>query len=1114
MVIVPTLLVGLGGIGSLIADRVYGMVPIHMRERVGIHAFDTNVNDISKLAHLGDTKVTQTSAAWSVKQYLHQTDDSVKDWFPYESPEILRKLLTEGAGQVRAVSRLAYRASIEDGKLKKLEDEITRLLRVSGDGLTLSLRIMIVSSLAGGTGAGLFLQTALFLQDLVRSRYKKENVLIRGAFILPDILTSTNTLDEREWKNVRSNAYACLKELNAVMGAALSGGDGQGITIELEYKPNQVDERGRKDHAIPEGMIPYEFIFLFDYENASGENIGCFENYLDQVVNTTYLQLFSPISGEMYSEEDNQIRELARQEGMSRFCGAGISRLVYPYSEILRYCALRWVTDSLSGKWLKLDHLYEEELKAYQRDIKNGIYSEKPEIHDRYPTLLEGLATGEKPDRFFRLIHNSLHTVLEQGQLGVPKHEKFLSALENEITRLTDLEASRYAYALDEGKLKIKKHAANEIATFEGNLIELHRLAKEFVSKSATFLLQKSVFQDYDEPSSVSGEECRLNTWILSKSEPLHPVGVRSFLFALFGLIDRQIKELAARNEELEKQLKAYDTTFDDTDTEQVESAEDRVRAALNKKFYKTLFKNDFKEIIEEYQDKASRQQKRINEYRITKLKEVVYTKLREQVAEMNMRWKIFFGNLEVAADALLSEQLRLQTRHDNSPDPTVKYVFAGKDLKARCWEALRNDYAAEEIPTDIARTIYVGQYKRFCGAARGERVLTEDAERTLENFSKDVLDWCHKKLDQDGRLDMDIITALRREAELLYPSWDQTRIDEYIGQEVKSLVNLAQPFAPITQRSAHMRKWGINGVSIGMLSQAQVNELFTGKENVDDAFSSHEIICYHSVYGLTASDFPKFYAGDEIKQPGVYFRAYHDIITILNTKGHSKEITPHLDKRWHLPAYMPDLNAAAAEQDRKRINRAFILGKLYEILAADMEDGRLVWIYYGANGQETVKARGRKVDGVPCALHGALRFNPSVVDRVLADVQVRMDKDRRRMAGADRLAEHGFVKGMFSEDHGMLDWLYAYPEGEPGDERLPMIINKELRPLLLDEITDYCALVFGRHQTNLANGAATDLMRQMISSSKRLAEAVDRDSYANSWKRYIEDRIEKLNLP
>ena len=113
---IPTLLIGLGGIGSKIVNDVFGSIPENERERIIVHAFDTNINDISNLKNLDKNDVTQTSADRNVSQYLRGRDEEIlKQWFPHEKKILLDKTLTDGAGQIRAVSRLAFRAALKRG---------------------------------------------------------------------------------------------------------------------------------------------------------------------------------------------------------------------------------------------------------------------------------------------------------------------------------------------------------------------------------------------------------------------------------------------------------------------------------------------------------------------------------------------------------------------------------------------------------------------------------------------------------------------------------------------------------------------------------------------------------------------------------------------------------------------------------------------------------------------------------------------------------------------------------------------------------------------------------------------------------------------------------------
>ena len=102
------------------------------------------------------------------------------------------------------------------------------------------IRIMIVSSLVGGTGAGIFLQAALYLKDYFETLGKR--VMIRGTFLLPDIFIKTGIISNQQSKNILANGYACLKELNAIIGATSSINNKSLSTIELEYRPNMEEK--------------------------------------------------------------------------------------------------------------------------------------------------------------------------------------------------------------------------------------------------------------------------------------------------------------------------------------------------------------------------------------------------------------------------------------------------------------------------------------------------------------------------------------------------------------------------------------------------------------------------------------------------------------------------------------------------------------------------------------------------------------------------------------------------------------------------------------------------------------------------------------------------------
>lgn len=128
--IAPTLLVGLGGTGSKIVCRVSKLVNEEQREHLGFAVFDTDINELRDIQRANPfIKIIQTSTRLSVGEYLNMDTHARDTWFPVNA--ILNsKTLTEGAGQVRAISRLAFDTAIRAGKLEQLHEAIQDLYKV------------------------------------------------------------------------------------------------------------------------------------------------------------------------------------------------------------------------------------------------------------------------------------------------------------------------------------------------------------------------------------------------------------------------------------------------------------------------------------------------------------------------------------------------------------------------------------------------------------------------------------------------------------------------------------------------------------------------------------------------------------------------------------------------------------------------------------------------------------------------------------------------------------------------------------------------------------------------------------------------------------------------
>ena len=210
---VPILLIGLGGIGSEIVDNVYGRLK-STKQASNIEAlvFDTDINSQKNLKNITEECKIQTSTDKTVK-YALEIDKDAKEWFPIH-PLIEKMQMLNGAGQIRAVSRLALRSAMKLGKLTPTTAVRDRLFKLGSGINEKGLRVMIVSSMMGGTGSGIFLQIPLYIRELFESQISGgcDRIEIQGTFILPDVLKGA--ISPKEVENVYSNAYAAMKELN------------------------------------------------------------------------------------------------------------------------------------------------------------------------------------------------------------------------------------------------------------------------------------------------------------------------------------------------------------------------------------------------------------------------------------------------------------------------------------------------------------------------------------------------------------------------------------------------------------------------------------------------------------------------------------------------------------------------------------------------------------------------------------------------------------------------------------------------------------------------------------------------------------------------------------
>ena len=387
----PTLLVGLGGTGSKIVQRVSKMVTEEQRNNIAFAVFDTDVNELRVIQEKDPfIKTVQTSTKQTVGEYLNKDTHARDTWFPVNA--ILNgKTLTEGAGQVRSISRLALETVIRAGKMEPLHEAIQSLYKVEEDKVDQALRVVICSSLAGGTGSGLILPVALYIRNYLATHFRQSANITRGFFILPEVFYEVIT-GQTERNNLKANAYATLRELDAF----LMKGD---ATLHERYKDSvrmhfpRAASTGYEEYDVR----PYDFCFLFDAQNADGSKLNSFDQYLDHAANCIYAQSIGPMNKRSNSSEDNTIRKLAKERGRNRYAGAGASMLIYPFEDIKSFIALNWAKQCVSKQWLTFDNIYKEICQENSKKREQGLNAPNPDSATFYANQIESMAAQEDP---------------------------------------------------------------------------------------------------------------------------------------------------------------------------------------------------------------------------------------------------------------------------------------------------------------------------------------------------------------------------------------------------------------------------------------------------------------------------------------------------------------------------------------------------------------------------------------------------------------------------------------------------------------------------------------------------------------------------------------------
>ncbi len=999
----PTLIIGLGGIGSRIIARVEALATGEQRKSLSFVAFDTDVNDLRSIREKGYTgHIVQTSSKLTVGEYLELDKQSRDNWFPVNNI-LCRKAVSEGAGQVRAISRLAFMSSIREGRMTELHEAIDSLYKLSGEATVQALRVIIVSTLAGGTGSGMLLPVALYLRDYLLTNYQLGASIVRGFFILPEVLYKVIPT-ESERNNLRCNAYATLRELDAF----LMKGDGRlpeaynnGLKLELPA----IGSSGLRICDV----MPYDFCFLFDGQNMDGGTLNTYEDYLSHAANCIFAQSIGPTAAKSNSSEDNVVLALVAEAGRNRYCGAGSAVIEYPYSDVRDFIAFNWAREKMGKQWLAADIAYKEKKKEEKDKIVKGIAVQEIDRGNEYVTFTSNYA---KTDTFSKMVHDSC-MVFDETQLEVlgGKWEDYIRVLED-FCDMHDIHRNQTI----ETKSGIILNKVQQAEQYDENNIrpivqeiKAYVLTVKKILENAVTSMATSIFSGAkDMMKTESAQAFYLESALKSDGkEALHPNAIRFYLYNLRDALREKL-------EEYEKTCKDHQEYWETLDASLLGKGSRKTEAQpghISKKKRELATKNK-KRQLKAYMASVNDDEG----YRRSYVKQEVFKAALTYVNALSEKYEIFYDNLEKNLEMLEYRIEELTQKYEIDSGKAIRYVCANKECLEFFERKLTSPAGLMELPSKFSNKIYSAIRDAMIESSSLDGQYTEYKEWHKNIFNNIILQFWRDTVEENCStfIDMDVISAIKKEAEILVDeerkAADPNYREQYLIERAMEARKLATPFISLEQGiQQHVNETCTYNEEL--MSQFRVENrdkvLPNGISVKEDQLSKYKLLYYKAIYGKRANQIPKFAPAKESrtapKDQGEYFRAYYERIQNIDPNaGFSKVITPHIDRRWHIVSELPDLDELNQQKQQRDIFMSMFYAFLYNYIQyEEYGNEKFKYVYKnefdafsdgseapsGSNTTEFIVSNNTTCDQYYEVLE-ALTINPIIVSDILRRVR------------------------------------------------------------------------------------------------------------------------------
>ena len=294
-------------------------------------------------------------------------------WIP-DNEEVIQKMddLKSGAGQTRLFGRVGFYWNAKRIR-ERIEEIIAQIMRGDvqdkdfsfDDTNEFNLDVVIVASIAGGTGSGMFMDLGLMVKDICRNNNYGGNLKARtrGFFVLPDVFSVMANRSPGTFKNVRPNAAGALMEMDLFetfmdkRGLEFAGGMSRMSQLwDPTRSPIQERKMDREERSSYDGPIqiqylnntvtnvvgrPFDQVYLIGASNDRGMAFRKVEDLASSIAKALFTNV-TAISGSIESLDNNARDSIADFQGKKSWVrSVGVSEMIYNPYEVSKHLSFR-----------------------------------------------------------------------------------------------------------------------------------------------------------------------------------------------------------------------------------------------------------------------------------------------------------------------------------------------------------------------------------------------------------------------------------------------------------------------------------------------------------------------------------------------------------------------------------------------------------------------------------------------------------------------------------------------------------------------------------------------------------------------------------------------------